>query len=581
MPKNNQNDFNLAVLDERPIDNAGNAENVLNDQYNAPVLMSKKRDLHSAEYTLNYLAKQDEGQDLEGNLKKARNDNARGGKEYQIIFMNETDLVIRREYVLKAKLLVIIPEKAIYNIYDELTGALMSSNDLYEINKFAIKLPEAIQVEIDKKLVWILGQERNKWNSHRAEYMEYYQVKDYTNLLKFVSSSHWRKIMAYLTKQKPAIVDNETFAKYMAAANFFSNEVEFEKLRIAVRLMTQGITWLDARHLLDVTGIENVNQFDSNILKNCIEISKQMKDKLKEDDLYYVVRNYDSHDNIISPTHILRMKNAGIDVWVWYEWAKYLWQVEEYNIFRQINHYFDVIKQQVALNNGKIREKYPKMWLSYENKIQAIYRRNEKFLKDKRSFSYSPELEVLEHKTDKNNKDWEHVLLLPRTYGDIIEEGANMKSCVASYGDKVYNHETTILLLRRKKKQDVSWVTVEVKRGKLNDKLQQLFELKQVKGISNTNPDDEAIWYLAKWMDLPQNKGRFEVTDWYLKQRIEAGAVEEYQKVIDKRREQAKLAAEKAAAEKAQGIKKDIAPENELKPAEVMLEAEGLGQDNV
>ena len=61
----------------------------------------------------------------------------------------------------------------------------------------------------------------------------------------------------------------------------------------------------------------------------------------------------------------------------------------------------------------------------------------------------------------------EYLLRLPKNPAEIRKEGNTLHHCVANYIDRMVGGETTILLIREKKKPDQPFYTLEVKYGRI------------------------------------------------------------------------------------------------------------------
>lgn len=64
-------------------------------------------------------------------------------------------------------------------------------------------------------------------------------------------------------------------------------------------------------------------------------------------------------------------------------------------------------------------------------------------------------------------EDSNHVVFAPETPEDLIKEGNQMGHCVGSYVNNVCKQTSTILLLRKKEDIDKSYITIEVRDGKV------------------------------------------------------------------------------------------------------------------
>lgn len=498
----------------------------------------ERKQLKDVKYNISDLARLEERLSLGQSLKKEKNEDARGGTEYEVILLNKTCLVVRREYIRASKLAVIIPEQAIYHIYDEISGKLLAKNDYEEFRKFFIRAPGELYEKLNSsELVWtILGSSSYYRN---GRYITNYRLAQSGYSGRIISEFLDRDApyLAIISKTKEALESRYNMSNYLSLlGRHYQAEKRDAHIRAGIRALKSGISYGHAVEFLrhDIT--------DINIMRNMYKTQELINTHLKHvmgDRLYESLISY-GRVHLVSIETVAGLRKYNVDWRTWADWGVYLLNVEEVNIFRQAYHYFDILSQQVELNNGRIREKYPKMWLSYEHKIQRIYRRHERFIKEQKKFSYSEEVEKLEHKTEADNRLYSHIMILPRTYGDVIEEGEAMQHCVANYGDRIYNHETVIMFLRKKSRPHKSFVTVEFTARDNGSR----YDITQVKGVRNTNPEIDAIIYLEDYVKLNAYK-HVTITDRYVTRQIENGSTElrreELRQLAEERRRERRL----------------------------------------
>lgn len=500
--------------------------------------VEKVESLKEISYELSFLARLDEDSPLREAIKKQRNPEKRGGKTLEIIYQNKTDIIIRREYSTKSKLLVVIPEKGIYRIYDELKGidltqeesfsSLLSNfldvdnlRDIYEqITEGKRFYQDGVLINEIPKMVYRLFSVRSgdRWSS---------------------SSGRWKSYISYSTTSSDLLYSPHSRIEHFAVLSKSKKFLENPQPEIIQEINNSGHLYNTAQVKLliekpqmaelikgsrDIPGISDIN-----VLRNLEQLRTQLNREI-QGNTYYSIWNY-------KLTWLFYSYQLQINSFK--DYVQYLRQVEEYDLLSssdRLTHYFDLLKQQKELNNGKIRDKYFKLYLTYENKVQALYRRHAEFIKTQKQFSYSAQVEKLEHITSKDTKEYDFIMKLPRTYGDLIEEGSNMKNCVASYSDRVYDGETIIFLIRRKKSPEKSYVTLEMKQSG------ETFKLVQCKGIQNTTPPMDAINYIYQLLDLQTYKN-CEVTSYDLigkKEQAAQAVKEEKERLAKEQAEQKK-----------------------------------------
>lgn len=82
------------------------------------------------------------------------------------------------------------------------------------------------------------------------------------------------------------------------------------------------------------------------------------------------------------------------------------------------------------------------------------------------------------------------MVVIPRTPQDIVEEATRQKNCLRSYVEQVKNGSTVVAFIRRKIMPDATYVTAEVRDGRLI----------QLKGYCNSNPrNKELVEFVQHW----------------------------------------------------------------------------------
>lgn len=114
---------------------------------------------------------------------------------------------------------------------------------------------------------------------------------------------------------------------------------------------------------------------------------------------------------------------------------------------------------------------------NYQTKASAL--KQEEFIKVVEGVGYSS--------LDLKGKDYS--IVRPTHVKDIINEGASLSHCVASYVDDIINRRCKILFLRTTDNIDNSLVTVEV-RGTT---------VRQVRGKFNRRPDSDELAFVSRW----------------------------------------------------------------------------------
>ena len=82
------------------------------------------------------------------------------------------------------------------------------------------------------------------------------------------------------------------------------------------------------------------------------------------------------------------------------------------------------------------------------------------------------------------------IVVVPKSPQDIVEEATRQKNCLRSYVEQVKNGSTVVAFIRRKIMPDATYVTAEVRDGRLI----------QLKGYCNSNPrNKELVEFVQHW----------------------------------------------------------------------------------
>lgn len=509
-------------------------------------------------YKLSDLARLDEKSNLGLKLLKPRNPNAKRGSQFEILTINKTNLIVRREWVTKSWLLVIIPEKLIYKIFNEQTGEciydpgktfmdeLSDRNFDFETGKLSNETGEVLTEE--QKLY--IGTSPNIVTLNR-----FFQNINHSSLVQDINNSELLYGKAMFKYVKAEWIGNNYVYRYKFCGLPF---------RINTLLERQiACLYYKAPYVLNKTGNYPINQKISlDQMKISLKLLREFPHNVNAiTSLEHKARTEWPDDTPITDINKLRriFLNIQVEENGWWGNAKvqlsnaiyqYVYGCDKFDEFRKYlleneyvnlekRHYFDIMKKAKALNNGKLKNKYPTHWLTYERKIDRLFYKHEAFIKSKRKFEYPEHIEALEHITAIENKDYDYQVMLPRTYGEILEEGEKMHHCVGGYADGIYNGDKLVLFVRKKSKPDKPLGTIDfIWTDKTNIKT---YSINQAKGPSNTTLPMEVISYLAKYIQLKKLVG---ISEYGVKRIIEDGRLAAWEEEQIRLKEEAKKAKE-------------------------------------
>lgn len=146
----------------------------------------------------------------------------------------------------------------------------------------------------------------------------------------------------------------------------------------------------------------------------------------------------------------------------------------------------DTLEMELALT-GEVRDKYPKHLLS-KHQVLSTTTRERKRAEDDAAFARTVEA-MRELRFDDKRYDW--VATTPESTDDMCDEAAQQSNCLASYVGRVARGDSAIVFLRRRADPSRSWVTIEVRDGRI---VQALLR-------NNRRPDEEAFNAINAYAD--------------------------------------------------------------------------------
>ena len=167
------------------------------------------------------------------------------------------------------------------------------------------------------------------------------------------------------------------------------------------------------------------------------------------------------------------IEDYNLDVDRFIKYLEYLKAFEHTELDWIIRNYEDYLSAEKQLRGNRLSkmDKYPNNLVQQHHNRNAVLRdikREKDALKEaenraKEKIVYTNNKELYE----EVSKHREFSIVAPKTSNDIIEEGNRMNHCVGGYCGSIRNKETCIMFMRKSKRLDKEWVTVEIKEGKL------------------------------------------------------------------------------------------------------------------
>lgn len=151
-----------------------------------------------------------------------------------------------------------------------------------------------------------------------------------------------------------------------------------------------------------------------------------------------------------------------------------------------IGIYYDCLKLQQTIYDGKIKEKYPQHLKECHDKATLIFNLNAEFFTQKAVEKFKTECLEYEYTGKK------YSIILAQDSGALIEEGINLHHCVGSYVERVKRGECAIFFLRENSALDTSLITIEVKEK----------SIVQVRGLCERLMTDEERLFVKEWCNI-------------------------------------------------------------------------------
>ena len=95
------------------------------------------------------------------------------------------------------------------------------------------------------------------------------------------------------------------------------------------------------------------------------------------------------------------------------------------------------------------------------------------------------------------------VIVVPASAEEIVQEGKTLHHCVGGYAARHINGQTTILFLRRARRPERSFLTIELYEDRGRVLIRQIHGYKN-EGYGNKrgrDKEEEYAWFLGPWLD--------------------------------------------------------------------------------
>lgn len=383
---------------------------------------------------------------------------------FTLEYENDVDFILRRTTSRTDRSLVCIVSQGQIYVKDNKTNdiELVSMKDQLTRFKSGMTVDQKPKFE---KLTWAPFDVNNNWVNGR--YVDTVCINyHFERLLK---NKDAYKILA--NKKLNPFKNDDLVKEYLRNPEAFDAT---NRLIDAVKLFYPSFSLSYRNSSTILHSLRNINFQASIVLKNKAEF-----DTLGE--TFLNVAKWSSFSQIFT--------DYNVDFSTWLKWFTYTiinnnhLDVSNYSGGFSITDYLDYLRMQKEMY-GKVKEKYPKYWLSEEHILTHKYN-DWKTLRSKIGFELNQEpLKAVEYKNDI------YQVMVPLMSSDIIDEAHQQHHCVASYIDSVARGDTHIVFIRKVDKPEESVLTVEINTNN---------EVCQVRGFYNRDYTLEEYNFMKEW----------------------------------------------------------------------------------
>lgn len=213
--------------------------------------------------------------------------------------------------------------------------------------------------------------------------------------------------------------------------------------------------------------------YDMNIINNILSTAEDSESILN------VFGNLNSIYDLISQPEYKRNQKRAIE-YLTQDLVMYQGITNINSAVTLLYDYSDMVKKM-----GGIPEKYPKSLKRAHDIASLNYRKwkssltKEDFLIATKKYSYLQDFDTKK----------KYSFITPETIEDLIREGNALNHCIASYDNRVIDGTSKIVFMRESKNIDKPLVSIEIKRGKIN----------QARGSSNRDVTDDEFKAILEW----------------------------------------------------------------------------------
>lgn len=389
--------------------------------------------------------------------------------EFEVVYENDTDFILKRTTQRTEKVLVCLVSQAQLYIKDNKTNKIEKvqyQDDLKAFKKGMTTIP------VFNKLIWKpFCEDYTGWGNNR---------KYFTSLSSLFCDvlHHLETFKVLANKKLDPFKNTNLIYKYERDPEFFENSAKYLKI---LQLIDPNITTTEygfetmCRNLLDANLTYNTINANINTIQE-MGVG-EFKTLLKDSQFFSAIKNYlcDFKSLLNYLLYTIKYRN-GLNFGYYGEFT--------------MSGYVDYLRMQQEMY-GKVKEKYPLYWLSEK---QMMINKYNKWRELQQIKAFSLEQEKMKQYEYSNDI---FKVIVPMQSTDILDEAQQQQHCVASYINRIREGKTHILFIRQPINEEVSCLTVEVTPDA---------RIVQVRGFQNRDYTALEYSFLKEWAEAKDLK---------------------------------------------------------------------------
>lgn len=384
---------------------------------------------------------------------------ARNQTEYNfdVIYENNSDFIIRKTTQKTSRVLVVIVSKGQCYIKNEKNGEIDNVVSVEQLTKFKTGLDDVPNFE------------KLEWKPFSTTWRDKIQLTDaFENFIHYKET--YKDMLSY--NMKPWTYGSYRLSGFASNPNTYRKESQHKKI---INLFDTTFTPNDSFYATVCNTLDDCHLDYNKIQRNLDLIAEigayPFRKMLYSGQFTALINEYkcDFRALLTFVLYTIKFRN-GLEIENGY-----------YSNSFTISDYADFLRMQQTMY-GKIKNKYPTYWLSEKQMLNNKYnawvkvRTLEGDLFQDKILKYAFEDDV-------------YKVIVPTKVNEILDEAEQQQHCLASYVTKIQHGETNVVFIRQKLNEEDSCLTVEIRNGKIV----------QVRGFQNRCYNALEYSFIEKW----------------------------------------------------------------------------------